>query len=170
MTLAPLLRCALGLGLSCAVLPSCALATRQQRTAQLDPDRGDNLGGTGPESGDLRGASEQISRAIAGLKNPAPPTLALAAPKNLTRFRVDPLLLRNRLTHDLVNRSRGRFLVIPLDDDTPTATATYLLKTEMRSLTRDNGGARSDYIQYAFTLERPTDGAVVWAGMFETKR
>lgn len=160
------LACVLG----CAVLSSCALATRQQRTAQLDPDRGDDLGGTGPESGDLRGASDQIARAVAALKNERAPTLALAPPKNLTRFRVDPLLLRNRLTHDLVNRSRGRFTVIPLDEDTPSAHADYILKTEMRSLTRDNGEAKSDYVQYAFTLERPTDGAVVWAGMFETKR
>jgi hypothetical protein len=159
-----------GAGLLALSSSSCALASAQGRTAQLDPDRGDNLGGTGPESGDLRGASEQIARAVTALDTPAPPTIALAAPTNQTRFRMDPLLLRNKLTHDLVSRGRGRFTIVPLDDDTPTATADLLLKTEIRSLTRDNGDAKSDYIQYAFTLERPTDGAVVWAGMFETKR
>jgi hypothetical protein len=162
----------LAVPLSFAHLCACALPlqTGQGRTAQLDPDRGDDLGGTGPESGDLRGASEQIARAVVALENPAPPTIALAAPRNETRFRMDPLLLRNRLTTDLVSRSKGRFTLIPLDDDTPSATADYLLKTDIRSLTRDNGAAKSDYIQYAFTLERPRDGAVVWAGMFETKR
>lgn len=149
---------------------ACALASAQEKTQHLDPDRGDDLGGTGPESGDLRGASEQIARAVAALDSQAPPTIALAAPTNETRFRMDPLLLRNRLAHDLVSRGRGRFTVIPLDDDTRSTRADLLLKTEIRSLTRDNGEAKSDYIQYAFTLERPTDGAVVWAGMFETKR
>ena len=162
--------------LACALVPlvaasaGCALATAQHATTQIDPDRSDGLGGTGPESGDLRGASEQIARAVAALDAPAAPTIALSAPRNETRFRMDPLLLRNRLTHDLVTRARGRFTVIPLDDDTRAATADLLLKTEIRSLTRDAGDARSDYIQYAFTLERPTDGAVVWAGIFETKR
>ena len=56
------------------------------------------------------------------------------------------------------------------DSDTASAEVDFLLKTELRSLTKDNGRATSDYLQYAFQLERPRDGAVLWSGMYETKR
>lgn len=161
-----LLLLALGGALACT-----PLVTDQGPTVQLDPDADDRLGGTGVESGDVRGASEQISRALAAMRHDrAKPRIAVAPVQNLSRFRIDGGLLKNRLTHDLVQRARGRFELIPLDDDTPSTTADYVLKTELRSLTKDNGGATSDYLQYAFLLERPTDGAVLWSGMFETKR
>ena len=150
----------------------CALATAQGRTTQLDPDIDDDLGGTGIESGDIRGASEQIARALVALKHEHKhPRIAMLPVANLTRFRVDPGLLRNRLTHDLVNRARGRFDVMPLDGP-ERAQVDYVLKTELRSETKDSraANATSDYVQYAFTLERPSDGAVVWSGMYETKR
>lgn len=138
---------------------------------QLDPDVDDRLGGTGIESGDIRGASEQISRALLALEHErSRPRVALLPVVNLTRFRVDPGLLKNRLTHDLVSRARGRFELIPLDGDTPDARVDYVLKTELRSLAKDNGVTNSDYVQYSFVLERPTDGAVLWSGMYETKR
>lgn len=161
-----LLLLALGGALACA-----PLLTDQGPTVQLDPDVDDQLGGTGVESGDVRGASEQIARALAGMRHQhAHPRIAVAPVQNLSRFRIDGGLLKNRLTHELVQRARGRFELIPLDDDTPSTAADYLLKTELRSLTKDNGAATSDYLQYAFMLERPTDGAVLWSGMFETKR
>ncbi|MCC7108371.1 MAG: hypothetical protein IT382_03730 [Deltaproteobacteria bacterium] len=157
---------ALGGALGCT-----PLVTDQGPTVQLDPDVDDRLGGTGVESGDVRGASEQISRALAGMRHERErPRIAVAPVQNLSRFRIDPGLLKNRLTHDLVQRARGRFELIPLDDDTPSAHADYVLRTELRSLTKDNGVSTSDYLQYAFLLERPTDGAVLWSGMYETKR
>lgn len=154
-----------------AVPSACALSTAQGATLQLDPDVDDGLGGTGIESGDIRGASEQIARALVSLRHErGQPRVALLPVVNLTRFRVDPGLLKNRLTHDLVSRARGRFEVIPIDGDTSVARADYVLKTELRSLGKDNGATNSDYVQYAFSLERPTDGALVWTGMYETKR
>ena len=161
-----LLLLALGGALACT-----PLVTAQGPTVQLDPDVDDRLGGTGVESGDVRGASEQISRGLAGLRHQSEhPRIAIAPVQNLSRFRIDGGLLKNRLTHDLVQRARGRYELIPLDDATPTTAADYVLKTELRSLTKDNGDTTSDYLQYSFMLERPTDGAVLWSGMFETKR
>ncbi len=161
-----LLLLALGGALACT-----PLVTDQGPTVQLDPDVDDRLGGTGVESGDVRGASEQIARALSALDHRRDhPRIALAPVQNLSRFRIDPALLTNRLTHELVQRARGRFELVPLDGDTTSADADYLLTTELRSLTKDNGRATSDYLQYAFQLARPHDGAVVWTGMYETKR
>ena len=165
---------ALLLAAGCVALSGCA-TTSQGPTVQLDADVDDRLGGTGPESGDVRGASEQVARAITGacaqgLVDSVHPRIALMPVRNLSRFRVDPQLLRNRLTHDLVAHARGRYDVVPIDDDTQAANAALTLKTEMRSLTKNNGEATSDYIQYACTLERPIDGTAVWSGIFETKR
>jgi hypothetical protein len=154
-----------------AGLAACSTATGQGPTVQLDPDVDDRLGGTGIESGDIRGASEQIARAVVALRHEeARPRIALLPVRNLTRFRIDPGLLKNRLAHDLVSRARGRFELIPLDDDTASLRVDYVLKTELRSETKDNLRTKSDYVQYAFTLVRPTDGAVLWSGIYETKR
>jgi hypothetical protein len=154
----------------------CApLVTSHGRTAHIDPDVDDNLGGTGIESGDIRGASERVARRIVGIEHdedtPKRPRIAMLPVANLTRFRIDPGLVRNRLTHELVNRARGRFTLIPLDAP-DSARVDYILKTELRSEMKDSreADAFSDYVQYTFTLERPTDGAVLFSEIYETKR
>jgi hypothetical protein len=154
----------------------CApLVTSHGRTAHIDPDVDDNLGGTGIESGDIRGASERVARRIVGIEHdedtPKRPRIAMLPVANLTRFRIDPGLLRNRLTHELVNRARGRFTLIPVDG-ADGARVDYVLKTELRSEMKDSreADATSDYVQYTFTLERPTDGAVLFSEIYETKR
>lgn len=155
----------------------CApIQTTHGRTAHIDPDLDDNLGGTGIESGDIRAASELVARGIATLKHdedtPKRPRIAMLPVVNVTRFRIDPGLLRNRLTHDLIRRGRGAFVLIPLDGNPDAARADYVLKTELRSEMKDSraAAATSDYVQYAFTLERPSDGAVMWSEIYETKR
>ena len=117
---------------ACATASGCA-GTTPGPAVQLDADVDDRLGGTGPESGDVRGASDQVARAIAGacaqgLIDSVRPRVALMPVRNLSRFRVDPQLLRNRLTHDLVQHARGRYDVVPIDDDTQTANAALTLK------------------------------------------
>ena len=145
-------------------LPGCALASAQGPTVQLDPDVDDELGGTGVESGDIRGAAEQIARGIGGVRKTGARIVVMPV-RNLSRFRVDPALLQNRLVQDLVDRSHGRFDVVGGD-----GAGDLQLFTELRSLTKDNGPTTSDYVQYAFTLRRPGDATIVWSGMFETKR
>jgi hypothetical protein len=177
-----LLRSALlrGLLLTLFCLPHAtgcfATATNQGLTTQLDPDKDDGLGGTGVESGDIRMASEKIGRALASIhdKDGAPPRVALLPVQNLTRFRVDPALLGNRLTFELVKRGHGRYDIVPVgragDMRVSRTDAEYVLRTEMRGLTKDARHTNSDYIQYAFELERAKDGVIVWADQFETKR
>jgi pseudouridine-5'-phosphate glycosidase len=80
------------------------------------------------------------------------------------------VLVQNHLIHDLMQQSRRRFALVPVRDSTPTnRTATAVLKTELRSLTKDNGDVTSDYVEYWFALE-DNDGTLLWSGMYETKR
>jgi hypothetical protein len=158
---------------ACAALStSAACATRagQGRTIALDPDVDDNLGGTGIESGDVRGAADRIARALSVQLRASRGRVAVAPVVNRTRFRIDPALVQNHLIHDLQKSSRGRFALVALKSATATTTANAVLRTELRSLTKDNGQTTSDYVEYFFALEDPKDGTVLWSGLYETKR
>jgi len=149
----------------------CAHKTSQGRTVALDADVDDGLGGTGIESGDVRAAADRIARALSkDLRGP--PKVAVLPVQNHTRFRIDAGLVHDHLVHDLSRHSKGRFGVVQLRhaDGAAKTTANAVLRTELRSLTKAANDATSDYVQYFFALEDPADGAVLWTGMYETKR
>jgi hypothetical protein len=151
------------------VLPGCRHQGSQGATVALDPDQDDGLGGTGIESGDVRAAADQIARALRKDLGPSS-RVAVMPVQNHTRFRIDPSLVHDHLVHDLSRQSRGRFGVVQVRSSSPAPTAQAILRTELRSLTKDNGAATSDYVTYFFALEDPADGTVLWTGMYETKR
>ena len=151
-----------------ASLSACSHQTSQGATVALDPDQDDGLGGTGIESGDVRAAADQIARAL--LKDNRPTRVAIMPVQNHTRFRIDPSLVHDHLTHDLSRHSRGRFGVVQVKSGQKPAVAQAVLRTDLRSLTKENGITTSDYVTYFFALEDPTDGSVLWTGMYETKR
>ncbi|HEY1099007.1 MAG TPA: hypothetical protein VGF99_08760 [Myxococcota bacterium] len=150
---------------------ACSHKSGQGRTTALDPDIDDNLGGTGIESGDVRGAAEQIARALSKtLRNKGDDARVVVMPvENMTRFRIDPAILQNNLVHDLSQYSRGRYTLVA-NRGGAASMGQAVLRTELRSLTKDNGQETSDYVAYFFALERPDDGTVLWTGMYETKR
>lgn len=161
-----------------AVLVGTTAACAPLKTAQhgptvaLDADLDDGLGGTGIESGDVRGAADQIARALAhDLKQSKGERarVAVLPVVNRTRFRIDPALVQNELIHDLSTQSRHRFALVAVRNNKPQATANAVLKTELRGLTKDNGELTTDFVQYAFTLETH-EGEVLWSGMYQTKR
>jgi hypothetical protein len=152
-----------------AVVAGCSHQGSQGATVALDPDKDDGLGGTGIESGDVRAAADQIARALRkDLRQPS--RVAVLPVQNHTRFRIDPSLVHDHLVHDLTQQSRGRFGIVQVRGSSPPTTAQAVLRTELRSLTKDNGAATSDYVTYFFALEDPSDGTVLWTGMYETKR
>lgn len=165
---------ALGLAWGSGLLGAgCTTRAAQGRTVALDPDVDDDLGGTGIESGDVRGAADRIARALAAdLKHDAGDRarVAVVPVVNRTRFRIDPALVQNHLVHDLQRHGRGRYALVAVRDGDPSRRATAVLRTELRSLTKDNGQTTSDYVEYWFSLEDPDDGTVLWSGMYETKR
>ena len=153
----------------------CTTRAAQGRTVALDPDVDDDLGGTGIESGDVRGAADRIARALAAeLKKDAGKDgrarVAVVPVVNRTRFRIDPALVQNHLVHDLQTHGRGRYSLVAVRDGDPSRNANAVLRTELRSLTKDNGQTTSDYVEYWFSLEDPDDGTVLWSGLYETKR
>lgn len=168
------------LGSLFVVGPACTTRAAQGRTVALDPDVDDDLGGTGIESGDVRGAADRIARALAAelkdgrdagvVDKGGRARVAVVPVVNRTRFRIDPALVQNHLVHDLQTHGRGRFALVAVRDGDAQRNANAVLRTELRSLTKDNGQTTSDYVEYWFSLEDPDDGTVLWSGMYETKR
>ena len=151
-----------------AASTACTHRSAQGATVALDPDQDDGLGGTGIESGDVRAAADQIARAL--LKDNRPTKVAILPVENHTRFRIDAGLIHDHLTHDLSRHSRGRFGVVQVKRGQQPTVARAVLRTDLRSLTKERGDTNSDYVTYFFALEDPTDGSVLWTGMYETKR
>ena len=189
----------LSVALTAAVVASAAGATAcgtaaQTKTRVLDPDADDNLGGTGTDSGDVRTIAERISRSLIGINWPKAgevPQIAVLPLDNQSRFRIDPVLIQNKLVKELVNKSAGRLSFLARDSEAAVleerakkrgglydagnttaamAGADYLLRGEMRSLTKSAGDVTSDYIVYSFKLVNAETGAILWMDDYETKK
>lgn len=166
----------------------------QGNTRVLDPDADDNLGGTGTDSGDVRTLAQRISRSLIGINWPRTgqtPRIAVLPLDNQSRFRVDPVLIQNKLVKELVNNAAARLEFLARDSEAAVleerakkrgglydagdtteamAGADYLLRGEMRSLTKAAGSATSDYIVYSFKLVNAETGAILWMDDYETKK
>ena len=172
---------------------SCA-TTSQEKTRILDPDADDQLGGTGTESSDIRAIGERMAREIMAISWPAEgetPRIAVLPIVNQTRFRVDPKLLQNKLTKSLVDQAAGKLVFLARDSEQAVMEererkraglydqgenraamfgADFLLKGEMRSLSKAASGQVSDYMVYSFQLINAETGAILWMGDYETKK
>jgi PBP1b-binding outer membrane lipoprotein LpoB len=176
------------------VQTGCAISTAQGKTKILDPGVDDNLGGTGTESGDVRAMAERMAREIVSISWPTPgvvPRISVLPLDNQTRFRIDPKLLQNKLTKDLVNFANGRVIFLARDSEMAVmsertkkragiyeqgksakamAGADYFLKGEMRSLSKASREGVSDYLLYSFSLIDAETGGILWMGDYETKK
>jgi hypothetical protein len=185
----------LPLVLSVGFLSSCETVTAQGgKSRVIDVDADDELGGTGPESGDFRSCAERIARGITGIRWPREgeqPRIALIPFTNHTRFRVDVKLLQNKAMHDIVSFVRGKALLLARDSEEQVMAerekkrsghfdsgkkskamfgADYLLKGEMRALSKSSRDGVSDYIQYNFELIDAETTAILWVGECTTKK
>jgi TolB-like protein len=175
-------------------LAGCETVTAQGKTKVIDTSADDDLGGTGTDSGDIRAMAERMAREIIGIEWPTKgvtPRIAVLPIYNPTRFRIDPKILQNKLTKDLVNFARGRVQFLARDDEAAVmaerakkrsgmydqgkataamAGADYLLKGEMRALSKATHEGVSDYIVYSFSLVDAETGAILWMGDYETKK
>lgn len=175
-------------------LSACKYSTLPNNTKILDNSQDDNLGGTGTDSTDVRSMAERMAREISGINWPkvgVTPRVALLPLNNQTRFRIDPQLLQNKLVKDLINFSQGRVSYLARDSEQAVMTerakkragiydqgkstlsmagADYLLKGEMRSLSKASREGVSDYIVYSFQLIDAESGVILWMGDYETKK
>lgn len=173
----------------------CATVTAQSgQTKIVDPGAEDNLGGTGTSSNDVRAMAESMARDIVGINWPktgAEIQIAILPLENHTRFRIDPKLLQNRLVRDLVKYAQGRVGFLARDSEQAVMAerskkrsglyssgekaqamsgADYLLKGEMRALSKSSREGVSDYIIYSFTLINSEKGTILWSNDYETKK
>lgn len=175
-------------------LAGCKYSTLPGKTKVLDASQDDNLGGTGTDSGDVKTMAERMAREIAGINWPkegVTPRVAVLPLENQTRFRIDPKLLQNKLVKDLLNFSKGAVSYLARDSEQAVMTerakkragiydkgnqaatmagADYLLKGEMRSLSKASKEGVSDYIVYSFQLIDAESSVILWMGDYETKK
>lgn len=180
---------------SAGLISGCSTITAQSgKTRVIDESADDDLGGTGPDSGDFRACAERVARGITGIRWPRQgdtPRIAVLPFTNHTRFRVDFKLLQNTAVHDLVSSARGQVLFLARDSEAQVMAerdkkrsghfdsgkqakamfgADYFLKGEMRALSKSSREAESDYIQYNFELIDAETTAILWAGECKTKK
>lgn len=184
----------LSLFIGVSFFSGCSTVTGQGKTRVIDVSTDDELGGTGTESGDIRSMAEKMAREIAGIRWPRAgeaPRIAVLPIINQSRFRIDPKLLQNKLVRDLVTFARGQVQFLARDTEKDVMAerekkragiydsgnntkamfgADYLLKGEMRALSKSSREGVSDYIHYSFQLIDAETGAILWADDFETKK
>lgn len=175
-------------------LSGCTTTTGQGKTKIIDVSSDDDLGGTGTESADVRAIAERMAREITALRWPRQgevPRIAVLPVENQTRFRIDPKLLQNKLVKDLVSFGQGKISFLARDNERAVmeerakkragvydsgnsskamAGADYLLKGEMRALSKSSREGVSDYIHYSFTLLDAETTVILWVGDYETKK
>jgi len=176
-------------------LSGCTTVTAQNgNTKIVDPGSEDSLGGTGTSSNDVQAMAESMARDIAAINWPtigAEPQIAILPLENHTRFRIDPKLLQNKLVRDLVKFARGKVAFLARDSEDAVMAerakkragmytagekaqamsgADYLLKGEIRSLSKSSRDGVSDYIVYSFTLINAERGTILWSNDYETKK
>jgi len=172
----------------------CKYSALPGKTKVLEASQDDNLGGTGTDSADIRAMADRMAREIAAIQWPksgTKPRIAVLPLENQTRFRVDPKLLQNKLLKDLIKFSGGSVSYLARDTEQAVmverskkragmydhgkqaatmAGADYLLKGEMRSLSKASREGVSDYILYSFQLVDSETGVILWVGDYETKK
>lgn len=172
---------------------SCGYRTAQGKTKVLDASAQDALGGTGTSSADIRAIADRMARAVAGLEVAGAqlPRINVLPIRNPTRFRVDPGVLRNKLIKELVHRTMGKWVFVARDSEQDVMQerakkraglydagktsktllgADYLLKGEMRALSKASREGVSDYIVYSFQLIDAETTQIVWMDDYETKK
>ena len=173
---------------------ACSYRTAQGKTKVLDASTQDTLGGTGTSSADIRVMADRMARAVSAIQVPegsAQPRINLLPIANRTRFRMDAGVLRNKLMKELVNRTQGKFVFMARDSEQEVLQerakkreglydalstnqtllgADYLLKGEMRALSKASGQGVSDYIVYSFSLINAETTQIVWMDDYETKK
>jgi len=177
------------------VLGGCPSYTTAQRgnTQIIDASAEDEIGGTGTSSGDIRTMAERMAREITGIEWPKEgemPRIAVLPVENQTRFRIDSKVLQNKLVKELVNFARGRVVFLARDSEEAVMAerakkrsgmydkgkekalygADYLLKGEMRALSKASRDGVSDYIVYSFSLIDAESSAILWMSDYETKK
>jgi penicillin-binding protein activator len=166
-------------------------------TGRVDPDREDQLGGTGTESADIRAMSDKFVRSMMGIPQianaPVPPNIVLLSVSNQVndvskRINADMILDNMRaslnkqapgkmyfLDRAHMDAVRAERAAIAKGEVTPTtatpsvAGADYFLTGKITSLSKNTAEGESTYIQYNFWLT-DMSSRQIWEDQYEAKR
>jgi len=177
-----------------AVLAAVMAAGCASKSAYVNPDEPDVLGGTGIDSQDVRTVAQVMSRDL--LSAPAiaqatgKPVIALLPTKNETRFRVDTDIITEQLRNDLIQfagdkitfverrrmgnikeeRAAKRAGEVTSSGEKMISGANYFLTGTLKSISKASGKMRSDYIYYSFELTDAESTEIVWAKGYDVKK
>ena len=100
------------------LLSLCALACSTP-TKRVDPDKDDDIGGTGIDSADVRTMADSMARSL--LNTPAlfangTPRVVIKDVANNTRFQIDRSLLVRKLRTQLQQNAQGKIIFLSRED------------------------------------------------------
>lgn len=177
-----------------AVTVLVAFAAGCTRSAYVNPDEPDALGGTGIDSQDVRAVAQEMARdmvACEAIANAATkPVVVLTPVRNETRFRIDTdiitlqmrdLLIQNagdkitfaareRLEDVLAEREAKRSGQVSSSGEKAVLGADYHLTGVLKPIHKSGGGMESDYIYFSFELIDTESSAIVWAKGYDVKK
>jgi PBP1b-binding outer membrane lipoprotein LpoB len=185
----------------CAVgLIALALVGCSSPVQRVDPDKDDQIGGTGLDSADVRAMSDQMARSLLGCEEifkQGTPRVFVKGIRNDTRFFVDPGLLVQSIRGRLMESASGRIRFLAREDlDAVLAEreakrsgavavttdaageprlrevsgADYILTGTLSGISKTTGADASDYLVASFRLVDSETADLVWAGSYEVKK
>lgn len=164
------------------------------RSAYVNPDEPDVLGGTGIDSQDVRTVAQEMARDLLGAKAITSatdkPIVALLPVANETRFRIDTdiitlqmrdLLIQNagdritfvareRMGDIYAEREAKRAGEVSSGGEKMISGADYFLTGTLKPIHKSSSGKVSDYIYYSFELIDAETSEVVWAKGYDVKK
>jgi len=180
--------------LAAACLSVVFLALGCTRSAYVNLDEPDVLGGTGIDSQDVRTVAQEMSRdllrADAIAQAEEKPVVALLPVRNETRFRIDTdimtlqmrdLLIQNagdkitfvardRMGEVYAEREAKRAGEVSAGAEKMVSGADYFLTGTLKPIHKSSSGKVSDYVYYSFELIDAESSELVWAKGYDVKK
>ena len=169
----------------------CAGCTR---SAYVNPDEPDVLGGTGIDSQDVRTVAQEMARDLVGAEVIASaegkPVIALLPVRNESRFRVDTDIMTLQIRDLLIEHAGSKIVFVARDrmgdiyaerdakrageissaGEKMVSGADYFLTGVLKPIHKSADGKASDYVYYSFELIDAESSNIVWAKGYDIKK
>jgi len=167
---------------------------------RVDPDRDDDVGGTGLDSADVRAMADQMARSLLDCQElfaKGPPRVVVKDVQNNTRFFIDKGLLVRSIRTRVMKSSQGRIRFIAREDAEAViderdakrsgavavstdpagdprlgevSGADYFISGTLEGIAKSSGGEASDYIRASFRVTDAETMELLWEDDYEIKK